>query len=167
MSDSVTPWTVARQAPLSMGLSWEEPWRGCHSLLQEIFLTQGSNLVFSTAGRFFTIWATREVWDVAKTLGINLVASVKKTGFWTPGKIPALAKIPFPFTWQNCHGVQEGWILKDWTHELGQLISYEWRLDKGEDFCSGGTTYVSQDLCINPRREIANNDWDWTAYLSM
>ena len=31
---------------------------GCHSLLQGIFLIQGSNLVSCIAGRFFTIWAT-------------------------------------------------------------------------------------------------------------
>ena len=40
----VTPWTVARQATLS----WDSPGKnsgvGCHSLLQAIFLTQGSNL---------------------------------------------------------------------------------------------------------------------------
>ena len=28
MSDSVTPWTVAHQAPLSMGFSWQESWGG-------------------------------------------------------------------------------------------------------------------------------------------
>ena len=43
MSDSVTPRTVARQAPLS----WDSPGQNtgvdCHSLLQRIFLTQGSN----------------------------------------------------------------------------------------------------------------------------
>ena len=39
----VTPWTIARQAPLSMGFSWQESGVGCHSLLQGIFLTQGSN----------------------------------------------------------------------------------------------------------------------------
>ena len=44
VSDSfVTPWTGARQAPLSMGFSRQECWSGCHFLLQEIFLTQGSN----------------------------------------------------------------------------------------------------------------------------
>ena len=36
----VTPWTVARQAPL-----WDSPGKstgvGCHALLQGIFLTQG------------------------------------------------------------------------------------------------------------------------------
>ena len=28
VSDSVTPWTVACQAPLSVGLSWQEYWSG-------------------------------------------------------------------------------------------------------------------------------------------
>ena len=39
-----TPWTVAHQAPLSMEFSRQEYWSGLHLLLQEIFLTQGSNL---------------------------------------------------------------------------------------------------------------------------
>ena len=39
----VTPWTVACQAPLSMGFSRQDSGMGCHSLLQEIFPTQGSN----------------------------------------------------------------------------------------------------------------------------
>ena len=43
MSDSATPGTVAHQAPLSMGFSRQEYWSGLHSLLQGIFLTQGSN----------------------------------------------------------------------------------------------------------------------------
>ena len=38
------PRTVAHQAPLSMGFSRQEHWSGCHSLLQEILATQGSNL---------------------------------------------------------------------------------------------------------------------------
>ena len=38
------PWTVARQAPMCVEVSRQEYWRGCHSLLQGIFLTQGSNL---------------------------------------------------------------------------------------------------------------------------
>ena len=37
-----TPWTRARQGPLSMGFSRQEYWRGLHFLLQGIFLTQGS-----------------------------------------------------------------------------------------------------------------------------
>ena len=46
MSDSVTLWTVGRQAPLSMAL-WDCPGKntgvGCHALLQRIFPTQGLN----------------------------------------------------------------------------------------------------------------------------
>ena len=37
------PWTVTCQAPLSMGFSSKNTGAGCHSLLQGIFLTQGSN----------------------------------------------------------------------------------------------------------------------------
>ena len=38
-----TPWTVAHQSPLSMEFSRQEYWKGCHILLQGVFLTQGSN----------------------------------------------------------------------------------------------------------------------------
>ena len=44
MSDSVTLWTVAFQAPLSMGFSRQEYLSGCCALLQGIFPIQGSNL---------------------------------------------------------------------------------------------------------------------------
>ena len=40
----VTLWTVALQAPLSMGFSIKNTGVGCHALLQGIFLTQGLNL---------------------------------------------------------------------------------------------------------------------------
>ena len=44
VSDSETPWTVALQAPLSVGFSRQGYWsRGCPSLIQGIFLTQGLN----------------------------------------------------------------------------------------------------------------------------
>ena len=38
-----TQWTVAHQAPLSMGFFRQNTGVGCHFLLQGIFLTQGSN----------------------------------------------------------------------------------------------------------------------------
>ena len=40
----VTPWTVARQAPLSTGFPRQEYWSGLPFPSQEIFPTQGSNL---------------------------------------------------------------------------------------------------------------------------
>ena len=36
-----TPWTVACQAPLSMGFRRQESWRGCHFLLQGTSVTRG------------------------------------------------------------------------------------------------------------------------------
>ena len=39
----VTPWTVAHQAPLSMGIFQTRILEGCHALLQGLFPTQGSN----------------------------------------------------------------------------------------------------------------------------
>ena len=39
------PWTVACQAPLSMGLPRQEYWSGLHFLLQGIFPTQGLGLL--------------------------------------------------------------------------------------------------------------------------
>ena len=44
MSDSATLWTEAHQAPLSLEFSTKNTGVGCHFLLQEIFLMQGSNL---------------------------------------------------------------------------------------------------------------------------
>ena len=56
------PTGCSLQASLSMEFSRQEYWSGLHSLLQGIFPTQESNpgLPHCIAGRFFTIWATRE-----------------------------------------------------------------------------------------------------------
>ena len=40
-----TPWTIAHQAPLPMDFPGKTSRVGCHFLLQEIFLTEGSNPV--------------------------------------------------------------------------------------------------------------------------
>ena len=47
-----TPWTVAHQAPPSMGFSRQEYW-SYHFLLQGIFPTQGSNPGLLIADRYF------------------------------------------------------------------------------------------------------------------
>ena len=58
------PWTIARQAPLSMKFSGKNTGVGCRALLQEIFLTQGSKLCLlylpALAGGFFTSSTTWE-----------------------------------------------------------------------------------------------------------
>ena len=66
VSDSVTPWTVARQAPLSMGSPGKKTGVGCPFLLQGTLLTQGSNPVSCIPGRPLlpshhgSPWATSE-----------------------------------------------------------------------------------------------------------
>ena len=60
----VTLWTVAHQAPLSMGSSpGKNTGVGCRALLHRVFLTQGSNpglMSLVLAGRFFTTSTTWE-----------------------------------------------------------------------------------------------------------
>ena len=63
MPDSATPWTVARQAPLAMGCSRQECWSGLPfpspGDLFDPRIKPGSPAL---AGRFFTVWATREAY---------------------------------------------------------------------------------------------------------
>ena len=57
----VTPWTVAGQAPLSMGLSRKEYWSGAVTpFSRESSWPRDRTCVSCIAGRFFTVWATRE-----------------------------------------------------------------------------------------------------------
>ena len=49
---------------------------GSHSLLQGNFSTQGLNLGLCTAGRFVTIWATREVYQIIKATNIYEVLTL-------------------------------------------------------------------------------------------
>ena len=56
-SNSAMLWTVAHQAPLSMGFCRQKYWKRCHFFLQRIFPTrmEPAFLVSSAlAGRFFT-----------------------------------------------------------------------------------------------------------------
>ena len=62
-----TPWTVAHEAPLSVGFSVRNTGVGCHVLLQGVFLIQGWNLCLlspALAARFFTTRATWEAWQM-------------------------------------------------------------------------------------------------------
>ena len=58
-----TPWTIAFQAPLSMGFSRQEYWSGLSCLPHGIFSTQGSNprlLFLLHCRQILSHWATRE-----------------------------------------------------------------------------------------------------------
>ena len=61
----VTPWTVARQAPLSMGFSRQEYWSGLPfpspgDLPNPGIKPLDQTWVSHMAGRCFILWATRE-----------------------------------------------------------------------------------------------------------
>ena len=57
----VTPWTVVCQAPLSMEFSRQEYWSGLpFPSPGESSQTRDGTWVSCIAGRFFTIWVTRE-----------------------------------------------------------------------------------------------------------
>ena len=58
----VTLWTVAHQAPLSMGFSRQDTGVGCHALFQGIFLTQGSNLHLLHSRQILYHSVTRDWW---------------------------------------------------------------------------------------------------------
>ena len=59
MPDSfVTPCTVARQAPLSMGFSRQEYWSGLHFLFRGIFWTKELNPSLLHCRQIFYCWAT-------------------------------------------------------------------------------------------------------------
>ena len=49
-----TPWTVAHRAPLSMDFPGKNTGVDCHFLLQGIFPTQGSNLLWSPAWQAYS-----------------------------------------------------------------------------------------------------------------
>ena len=60
VSDSETTWTVARQAPLSMGFSRQEYWSGLPCPPPGDLPNIGIESRSPTLQGFFTVWATRE-----------------------------------------------------------------------------------------------------------
>ena len=56
----ITSWTLACQAPLSMGFSRQEYCMGYHSLLPGSSWLKNRTRVSRNVGRFFIIWTTRE-----------------------------------------------------------------------------------------------------------
>ena len=62
MSDSVTPWTVAYQAPPSMGFSRQEYWSGLPFLFPgESSWPRDQTRVSHIGDRRFNLWATRDI----------------------------------------------------------------------------------------------------------
>ena len=79
------PQTVARWLLCPWDFLGKNTGVDCHSLLQGIFLTRDQTQVSCIAGRFFPIWATREVQNITKCIRY-LVAAV--LGFLCYGAAP-------------------------------------------------------------------------------
>ena len=125
----VTLWTVALQAPLSMGSPGKNTGVGCQALLQGIFLIRGWNSESLTpsalAGRFFITrepgkpicWLTRSefscnigdwVWSLGEEKSLG-----EGNGYTL--QYPCLENPMDRGVWQaTVHGSQ--WVRYDWTH---------------------------------------------------
>ena len=68
----VTPLTVARQAPVSMGFSRQEYWSGLPFSPPGIFPTQGSSLHLALADGFFTTEPPKKLNSVSQFIKILL-----------------------------------------------------------------------------------------------
>ena len=92
MSDSVTPWTVARQAPLSVGIFQARilEWVALPSS-RASSQPRDQTQVLHIAGRFFTIWATREASLWKKSLFSSSKGNCEKKD-WCP---------PVPWLWSE------------------------------------------------------------------
>ena len=63
VSDSPTPWTMAHQAPLSMGFSWKGYWSGLAFPSPEDLSNQESNPCLLRLLWILCPWAIGEVWS--------------------------------------------------------------------------------------------------------
>ena len=125
MSDSVTPWTAARQAPLSMGilqariLGWVAM-ASSRGFCQPRDRTQVSCIV----GRFFTSWATREACEGTWRMGPISRESTCIAG--EPGLIPGSGRSPgdgkgYPLPHsclENSHGQRSLAGYCPWDHRV-------------------------------------------------
>ena len=69
----VTPWTVARQASLSMGFSRQESWSGLPCPPPGDLPNRDQNQVCHIAGEFFTVWATSDTQEWAGVGSLSLL----------------------------------------------------------------------------------------------
>ena len=74
----VTPWTVTRQAPMSMGFFRQEYWSGLPfpspGDLPDLGIDPASPISSALAGRFFTGSANREAWQPPYSIPMDLLS---------------------------------------------------------------------------------------------
>ena len=124
----VTPWTVACQAPLSMGFPGKNTGVGCQFLLQGIFLTQGSNLGLLRCRQILYALSHQGnplLWrDIKLMMHYNIF---QRWRFLYHGLLKSLEKAMAP------HSSTLAWEIP-WTEESGRLqsmgsqrVGHDWR----------------------------------------
>ena len=78
---------VASVTPLSMEFSRQEYWSECHSLLQGSSQPRDQTWVSCIAGRFFTIWATR---DFPQS---HVILSLQIFHLWSGTMVPRISQV--------------------------------------------------------------------------
>ena len=131
------PWTVAGQAPLSVGFLSKNTGVGCHFLLQEIFLTQRSNPHLLGSGFFTTEPPGKPYWLYLnlKCFFFQLCAvlsrSVLSDSLGLP-MAPHSSTLAWKIPWMEepgrpVHGVAEGrTLLSDFTFTF-QFHATHWK----------------------------------------
>ena len=78
-----TPWTVAHQAPLSMGFPGKNTGVGCHSVLQGTFPTQGTNsyLLCLLHWQAYSLLQSHLGNPPAQIFGVNTLSMVRALTF--------------------------------------------------------------------------------------
>ena len=78
-----TLWTVAHQAPLSMGFPGKNTGVGCHSVLQETFPTQGTNsyLLCLLHWQAYSLLQSHLGNPPAQIFGVNTLSMVRALTF--------------------------------------------------------------------------------------
>ena len=103
MSDCFgTPWTVALQAPLSMGFPRQEYWSRYQFLLQGIFLTQGLNLNLSCV----LIWQTESL--PLSHHGSPIIMPLFKSEYFTLNGFKSMWLLMMVFWWTPSKCSYEG-----------------------------------------------------------
>ena len=135
LSDSVTPWTRARQAPLSMGFSSQEYWSGLQFPSPGGLSNPGVEPgVSCTAGGFFTTESPVHMGFPDSSVGEESAYSQCRR----PGLIPGSGRsagegigYPLQYSWaslldqlvKNLPAMQETWV---------QSLGWEDHLEKGK-----------------------------------
>ena len=132
----------------------------CHFLLQGIFPTRNWTWVSCTAGRFFTIWATKEAhlwqgnWQVQSTNPLASSIPIGKTGWRTPLWREWFKRIKWLKT--QLSRTSKGLMSNPWTPQKPSLSLFQTLPSKENSIRNGLLTYGFWVKCFFGFEELKN-----------